>query len=204
VIENKEFFFYCGSDAADRRFIDDVLAIWIPPQEAPHKIWTEFKFDLLFGLLRWETKDLSTSVNFLDLTITFKPDRSLSTRTFQKEMNLYLYLCPSSSHPPGVWKGLIFGSIQRFWLQNSDPIDYQNVVSAFFRQLCERGHHPKKIAPLFIEGANSVDRNLYPKTPTRAPKPKTARDDRPLFFHLQYHPLEVPRNAAPISENNCM
>jgi hypothetical protein len=186
-----------------RRFIDDVLAIWIPPQEAPHKIWTEFKSDLSFGLLRWETEDLSTSVNFLDLTIAFKPDHSLSTRTFQKEMNLYLYLCPSSSHPPGVWKGLIFGSLRRFWLQNSDPIDYRNVVSAFFRQLCDRGHDPEKIAPLFIEGANSVDRNLYPKTPTRAPKPKTATDERPLFFHLQYHPLEVPNSDIHTAFEEC-
>jgi hypothetical protein len=177
-----------------RRFIDDILAIWIPPQENPDEVWTTFKSDLSFGLLRWETEDLSTSVNFLDLTIAFKPDYSLSTRTFQKAMNLYLYLCPSSSHSPGVWKGLIYGSIRRFWLQNSDPIDYRNVVSAFFRQLCDRGHDPEKIAPLFIEGANSVDRKLYPKTPNRAPKPNKVTDDRPLFFHLQYHPMEIPNS----------
>jgi hypothetical protein len=178
-----------------RRFIDDVLAIWIPPENRPIETWTAFKTDLSFGLLRWETEALSTSVNFLDLTISFTPTNSLTTRTFQKTMNLYLYLCPSSSHPPGVWKGLIYGSIRRFWLQNSDPIDYRNVVSAFFRQLCNRGHDPAKIAPLFIEGAHSVDRKLNPKTtPHRAPTAKPTPSDRPLFFHLQYHPLEVPNS----------
>jgi hypothetical protein len=53
---------------------------------------------------------------------------------------------------------------------------------------------PKTIAPRFIKGAKSVDQKLYPKTPTRAPKPKTATDDRPLFLHLQYHPLEIPNS----------
>jgi hypothetical protein len=186
-----------------RRFIDDVLAIWIPPTEHPDVAWSAFQADLSFGLLRWTTEDPSTSVNFLDLTISFDPDHSLSTRTFQKAMNLYLYLCPSSSHPPGVWKGLIYGSIRRFWLQNSDPNDYKTVVSAFFRQLCDRGHDPEKLAPLFIEGANSVDRSLNTQTPTRAPNTPNQQDDRPLFFHLQYHPLEVPNSEIHQAFEEC-
>jgi hypothetical protein len=43
-------------------------------------------------------------------------------------MNLYLYLCLSSAHPPGDLKGLIFGSVRRFWLQNSYPNHYTKVV----------------------------------------------------------------------------
>jgi hypothetical protein len=70
-----------------RRFINDVLAIWIPPENRPIETWTAFKTDLSFGLLRWETEDLSTSVNFLDLTISFTPTNSLTTLKFQKTMN---------------------------------------------------------------------------------------------------------------------
>jgi hypothetical protein len=142
-------------------------------------------------------------VNFLDLTISLNPDHSLTTCTFQKSMNLYLYLCPSSSHPPGIWKSLIYGSIRRFWLQNSDPIDYRNVVSAFFSQLCDRGHDPERLAPLFLEGANSVNRTLYSRTPNRALPNKLETDDRPLFFHLQYHPLEVPNSEIHTAFQEC-
>jgi hypothetical protein len=186
-----------------RRFIDNILAIWIPPLDNPDISWAAFKADLSFGLLRWTTEDPSPSLNFLDLTISLNPDHSLTTRTFQKAMNLYLYLCPSSSHPPGVWKSLIYGSIRCFWLQNSDPIDYQNVVSAFFRQLCDRGHDPERLAPLFLEGANSVDRTLYSRTPNRAPPNKLETDDRLLFFHLQYHPLEVPNSEIHTAFHEC-
>jgi hypothetical protein len=155
-----------------------VLAIWIPPENRPNQTWTAFKTDLSFGLLRWETEGLSTLVNFLDLTISFTPTNSLTTRTFKKTMNLYLYLCPSSLHPPGVWKGLLYGSIRRFWLQNSEPVNYQNVVSAFFSQLCDQGHDPAKIAPLFIEGAHSIDRKLDPQmTLNQAPTAKPAPYD---------------------------
>jgi hypothetical protein len=94
-----------------RHFINNVLAIWIPPQEYPNLVWIAFKADLSFDLLRWEAEALSTSVNFLELAISLNPNNSLTTCTFQIVMNLYLYLCPSSSHPPGVLKGLINGSI---------------------------------------------------------------------------------------------
>jgi hypothetical protein len=108
-----------------RQFIDDVLAIWIPPPNFSTKsvnaAWIQFKADLTFGILEWETEDLAHSMNFLDLTISIDNKHWLQTRTFQKAMNLCMYLCPSSTHPPGVLKGLIFGSVHRFWLQNSDP-----------------------------------------------------------------------------------
>ena len=54
-------------------------------------------------------------------------------------MNLYLYLCPSSAHPPGVLKGLIFGSLRRYWRQNSDIKDYKHIrpteSSTFWQEL---------------------------------------------------------------------
>jgi hypothetical protein len=100
-----------------RQFIDDVLGIWIPPLNSnADTTRLAFKSSLSFGILSWETEDLAQSVNFLDLTISIGPDYRLKTRTYQKAMKLYLYLCPSSSHPTGVLKGLIFGSVRRFWL----------------------------------------------------------------------------------------
>jgi hypothetical protein len=186
-----------------RRFIDDILGIWIPPPNSnAETTWLAFKSSLSFGILSWETEDLAHSVDFLDLTISIGPDYRLKTRTFQKAMNLYLYLCPSSSHPPGVLKGLIFGSVRRFWLQNSDHEDYQNVIQDFFHHLCARGHNPDQLRPLFNEAADRVDSNQL-KQPLRAqPSIETPRV-RPLFFHIQYHPLELPNSIIHETFNRC-
>jgi hypothetical protein len=46
----------------------------------------EFRADLTFGILKWETKDLEAhqSVNFLDLTISVAHEHWLHTHIFQK------------------------------------------------------------------------------------------------------------------------
>jgi hypothetical protein len=184
-----------------RRFIDDVLGIWTPTDPDDSK-WPAFKADLSFGLLRWETEDLAYSVNFLDLTISIDRDYKLTTRTFQKAMNLYLYLCPSSSHPPSVMKGLVYGSVRRFWLQNSNPNDYRNVIYAFFTHLRARGHTTEKLLPLFLEAANHVDSNQKEKPPRAQPSIETP-ESRPLFFHIQYHPLELPSSLIRTTFDRC-
>jgi hypothetical protein len=126
-----------------RQFIDHVLVIWIPPPnsttESTDAAWLQFNADLTFGILEWQTKALAHSVSFLDLTISITTEQRLQTRTFQKAMNLYLYLCPSFAHPPGVLKGLIFGLVHRFWLQNIDPNDYLQVIQDLYQHLCLRG-----------------------------------------------------------------
>jgi hypothetical protein len=94
------------------------------------------------------------TVNFLDLTIEITNDGEIKTKTFQKAMNLYLYLCPSSAHQPGVLnKGLIFGSLQRYWRQNSATADYQHRVHKLYDHLQDRGHREEDITPIFHEAS---------------------------------------------------
>ena len=48
--------------------------------------------------LEWESLiPPSNQVIFLDLTMTIESDRQLSTKAFQKPMNLYLHRPPSST-----------------------------------------------------------------------------------------------------------
>ena len=78
-------------------FIDDMLGVCIPSDDP--NAWKNFKENLLFVILEWEMEERTTSVNFLDLTIYINKDRKFETRTYQKAMNLYLYLLPTSAHP---------------------------------------------------------------------------------------------------------
>jgi hypothetical protein len=192
---------YTSSLLYYRRFIDDIIGVWIP-SDPKNSTWPAFKTDLTFGLLQWETEELAHAVNFLDLTISVDTDHRLTTRTFQKAMNLYLYLCPSSSHPPSVMKGLVYGSIRRFWLQNSNPSDYRRVIQEFYNHLRARGHTHEKLLPLFHEAAAHVDSKQNDK-PLRAPPSIKKTESRPLFFHIQYHPLELPSSLIRKTFDRC-
>ena len=88
-----------------QRYINDALII----QATPNKTTATAHADLLtcmnsFGemgqCLTWTSEEPSKSVNFLDLTITLKPNGTFTTATYQKPMNLYLYLPWITAHPP--------------------------------------------------------------------------------------------------------
>jgi hypothetical protein len=132
-----------------KRFIDDIFGIWIGGDTPA---WTQFQNDLSFGSLRWETTKLSSSVVFLDLEISLDPDNQcLTTRTYQKAMNLFLYIPPTSAHPPGVLKSIVYGNLQRFWKQNTHRSDFVRVAGQFAQHLIARGHHPDVVRELFLE-----------------------------------------------------
>ena len=80
------------------RFIDDIFGVWIGNRNG--MAWAQFKERCNdFGILKWDFFEPSKSVNFLDLTIYIK-DGFILTKTYQKSMNLYHYISPSSDHPP--------------------------------------------------------------------------------------------------------
>jgi hypothetical protein len=173
-----------------RRFIDDAFIIQ-RSRDRPDR------YDLLhqtmnsFGEdgLEWTSEPPSTQVDFLDLTILIGNDRRISTKTFQKEMNLFLYIPPISSHSPSVLNGLIFGQLRRFWLQNSHTSDFIHCTHAFFNHLLARGHDSINIRRLFLLAAARLD---LPTTLTPAKRPGPTAE-RPVFLHVEYHPRQIER-----------
>jgi hypothetical protein len=96
-----------------------------------------FKLNI-WGKLKWVTQNPSTRVQFLDLDIKLE-NGIISMETYQKSMNLYLYIPPSSAHPPSCFKGLICGEVRRYWLQNT-PENFQKLLFSFIQRLLDRGH----------------------------------------------------------------
>jgi len=93
-----------------RHYINDVFGIWWP-QERPNLTWIDFKNKLnSWGTLKWSIEEPSTHTTFLDLNIDIKGP-SVIFSTFQKPLNLYLYLPPLSAHPSSCLKGLITGEL---------------------------------------------------------------------------------------------
>ena len=83
-----------------KRFIDDILGIWLPH---PHPktdalLWSQFMHSLqLWHDLEWTLSSQSQTCNFMDLHLTSSPTGKIETNLFEKSQNLYLYIPPGYS-----------------------------------------------------------------------------------------------------------
>ena len=135
-----------------KRYIDDVVGVWIPhPDVATDaRLWDEFKADLNnYHGVEWVTSKLSSKINFLDITISLQ-DGKIQTTLYEKMLNLYLYIPPHSAHPPGVLKGLVLGNAFRIYSLCSIKTDIKNHLQAFYNRLLARGYKKDALAPLFL------------------------------------------------------
>jgi hypothetical protein len=150
-----------------------------------------------FGQLRWTADKPSDDVIFLDLHISIGPNRKILTKTYQKEMNLFLYIPPLSAHPEGVLKGLVFGNLRWFWTQNPDINDYITITYQFFQHLLDRGHNATHLAHLFMSATSKLDAEskMMQVQLTMSKKITQAEPKDTLFFHLEHHPRGIPRHT---------
>ena len=171
-----------------RRFLDDVKGIWTGNHTNE---WEEYKKDMNnFGILKWEFSELSHKVDFLDLTISIENGR-IVTKTYQKPLNLFLYLPPSSAHPPGCIKGTVYGLIGRYYAQNTHRKDYLYFVQMLYRHLLDRGWERQYTRQLILDAAANIEAR-EPKG-SKSSSPDTDNTNDRLFFHLQYHPDDISR-----------
>ncbi len=162
-----------------KRYIDDIFGIWLPPKHNHLTKWNEFKQHLnSWGSLEWTIEGPSRRTNFLDLDISIK-DNVITTSTFQKAMNLYMYIPPLSAHPPSCFKGLIAGELRRYYLQNNTE-DFKEILTKFIGRLLDRGHNIEDISPLLLQAANNLDRQPINRA--------TDTGQSTLYIHWTHHP----------------
>jgi hypothetical protein len=119
--------------------------------------WNKFKEKLnQFGSLGWNIEPLQHTTNFLDLILTIK-NKQITTTTYQKPLNLYLYIPPLSAHPSSCFKVLITGEIYRYWLQNTNKADFINITINLILHLLQRGHRMNQILPILQSAATNID-----------------------------------------------
>jgi hypothetical protein len=174
------------------RYLDDIFGIWLPPSTTlptTDIMWINFKstFDS-FGDLRWDFSELSSTVNFLDLTISISIDNHIITDLFEKPLNLHLYLPPASLHPPGVLNGLTKGALHRIFTLCSQPTERSKHITNFLQRLYRRGHHPTSIIPLIdhfgIQKTNEIQ--------------KQATTIRNMYLHCVFIPSPTLQLVRPI------
>jgi hypothetical protein len=170
-----------------RRYIDDILGIWIPSIDNNTRTWERFKSKLnSWGPLKWIIEEPSHNMHFLDLNIQLE-NSSITTETYQKPMNLYLYIPPLSAHPYSCFKGLIYGELWRYWIQNN-PVKFQEILLNFIQRLIGRGHTLEKLTPILIQAAANLD--------NRAMHPDPPMDDNQntLYIHWHHRPGGLQRS----------
>jgi hypothetical protein len=179
-----------------RRFIDDIFGIWVPNGDPD--AWSNFERDLPFGILTWKLEDRAPSVDFLDLTITINADRRIETRTFQKVMNLYLYIPPHSAHSPSVIRGMTYGLLRKYHEQNTHREDYIELTVLLFRRLRARGWDAGLLKSIFNDASAKVETPHPSKTQERNDNDEEKRKQR-LFIHAEYHPNGILRKELRIA-----
>ena len=179
-----------------RRFIDDGVGIWLCDDPL---IWASFLECLnTWGSLKWTSDGLTDEIIFMDLRIKIDPfSNQLVYETYQKSMNLYLYIPPNSAHQHGVLRSLIFGRIQAYWHQNTEEYNFVKMAALLAQRLIARGHSRQILTPLFVEATERFT-HLDSKNQQGAitAEPAAAVEDiKPIFFHLPYHPRGIQRTT---------
>jgi hypothetical protein len=184
---------WTASLALYKRYIDDIFGIWIcdPNAAEDQRKWLEFQQQWnSFGQLEWEFSEHTTTINYLDLTISLDPHQQISTKLFEKPQNIYAYLSPLSCHPPGMIKGLIFGEVNRICKLTSKRSDRELSISKLYHRVIQRGHNHHTIRKLII---TAIQKQHQRRTPP--PTHDLWNVDRPVCLHLQYHPANITRRS---------
>ena len=150
--------------------------------------------------LNWTFVERCKQVDFLDLTIWLDPSGNISTRTFQKPMNLFLYITPDSAHPPGLIKSLVFGLLLTYYKHNTNSSDFLCMTSLLFQRLLNRSHQHNNLSDIFMSAITKIENNtqdIWKKTGTKS----TEQENR-LFFHIPFHPRDISRKEIRNIYNN--
>jgi hypothetical protein len=184
----KELLFY-------RRFIDDGIGVWLSDDPLA---WASFLKCLnTWGSLKWTSDGLTDEIIFMDLTIRIDPfSNCLTYETFQKAMNLYLYIPPNSAHPEGLLRGLVFGRLRAYWYQNTEKRNFVKMAKLLANRLVARGYSKQLLIPLFIEATerlSRLDSENNDRDTILAGPVQSETEKKPIFFHLPYHPRGIQR-----------
>jgi hypothetical protein len=132
----------------------------------------------------------------MDMTLSIANNK-FDITLFEKPLNLYLYIPPSSAHPPGVATGLVFGMVLRIMKLCSRACDAQRRIRVFYRRLLRRGYSKDQLTPLFTKAIENACQH-FRRTPaelTALQDQKLVQGYRRVFFHLQYHPNDPDSKA---------
>jgi hypothetical protein len=147
--------------------------------------WASFQQKLnTFGRLRLEFSQCTKIINYLDMTITITSQGSIITKLYEKPENMHLYLPATSSHPPSVVKGLIFGKVYRTIRLTTLYLDQQLELQQLVRRLVVRGYNQSYL----VTTINTAFRRIKHEQEHPPNRQNNFDSSEACFLHAYYHP----------------
>jgi hypothetical protein len=132
-----------------RRYIDDLFIIWTGTIAEWKRVASNIN-RIHSAIKITFTEPNTTCCDFLDVSIHYNThERRISTSVFQKAMNRYLYITPTSCHVPHTLSGFISGELTRYCRICSDVYSYQQIKQQFYQRLVNRGYSRPYLNQLF-------------------------------------------------------
>jgi hypothetical protein len=132
-----------------RRYIDDLFILWKGDITLWHR--AAYNINKLHPSIKIVFEPPSkTTTNFLDVSIHKSPTLAKFTTTvFQKPLNKYNYITPSSCHAEHMFSGFIKGELTRYARLSSSIFSYKITKQLFYKRLIQRGYKRTFINPIF-------------------------------------------------------
>ena len=171
-----------------KRFIDDVFVV-LPPGST---MVSDFMsgFNSLSPTINL-THETGNCIPFLDLQIAkgsrFRCSGLLDVSLHQKALNMYLYISPTSYHPPHVFPAFIKSELMRACRNSSSSQDFTRIKWLLFHRLARRGFRPTFLSNIFDEVNYAIRPVLLAKLQKRETQ-KSPLVQTPLIFKQRYDP----------------
>lgn len=123
------------------RYIDDILIFWDGTKALFHDFVDTLNLNNIG--MHFTSEIHSTSINFLDLTITLTGDGSVHTKVYRKETATNSFLHWDSSHPVPLKWGIPIGQYLRARRNCSDDSSFNDECNKWYHKFILRGY-PKK------------------------------------------------------------
>lgn len=148
------------------RYVDDIFGIWTSTPDTLLLFFNQCQ-TLIRGI-KFTIEQSTSSINFLDLTISIKDNHPHFT-CHQKSLNTYTYITNRSAHPIALKKGFIKGELIRYIRNSSLESDFNSLRSTFKIRLLRRGYSNNFINNTFNSVSYSNRRIYLSKRPPPTP-----------------------------------
>ena len=101
-----------------------------------------------------------------------------------------MYIPAASAQQPDTLKGLIYGALIRYYLQNSETTDFIKTSLNFYKHLRARGYAPAVLDTLFLAAGKHIDDKIKRNIPLiirKNKEPSLSKLGDTLYMHWQYH-----------------
>ena len=109
-----------------------------------------------------------------------------------------MYIPAAEAHQTETLKGLVFGALIRYYLQNSETKDFIQTLLKNVKHLRNRCYTPAVLDTLFLAAGKHIDDKIMRKIPLiirKCKEPGISELGDTLYLHWQYHPRGIQRHT---------